>query len=305
MLAFRGAGGEPPRRLRSCGVSPVPLVPQESSILPLQSQSVVFFNHFKSNNLLEKSLSKNRDSQILFLELFLDSLHTLHNNKSESTTIRKDEIRLALNHDDYIRQLFGNEDTALQAVNESIRKHGMPAISVQPEIGRLLALLVSIAKPRNVMEIGALGGYSGIMLAGALDKEGSLTSLELEETYANVAKDNVTKAGLGDKVKYVIGPALQNMESLHSAGQQYDFFFIDADKVNYPNYFDMSLKLASPGAVIVADNTLQGDRVMDDNEKDPNVEAIRTFNEKMATDERIEAIMLPLCDGLTVGRVKT
>ncbi|MFP3490698.1 O-methyltransferase, partial [Staphylococcus sp. SIMBA_130] len=80
-----------------------------------------------------------------------------------------------------------NEDEALQSVNESIRKNGMPAISVKPEVGRFLSLLVSIAKPRNIMEIGALGGYSGIMLASALDKEGSLTSLELEEAYANVA----------------------------------------------------------------------------------------------------------------------
>ncbi|TKD67512.1 O-methyltransferase [Pseudalkalibacillus hwajinpoensis] len=180
----------------------------------------------------------------------------------------------------------------------------MPAISVQPEVGRFLSLLVSIKKPRNVMEIGALGGYSGIMLAGALENEGSLTSLELEQSYATVAQDNLTKAGLGDKVKYVIGPALQNMESLLSAGQQYDFFFIDADKVNYSNYLDMALKLASPGAVIVADNTLQGDRVFDEDVKDENVEAIRTFNNRMANDDRIEAIMLPLCDGLTIGRVK-
>ena len=211
---------------------------------------------------------------------------------------------MARNHDEYIRNLFGNEDTALQSVNESIRRNGMPAISIKPEVGRFLALLVSIAKPRNVMEIGALGGYSGIMLAGALEKEGSLTSLELEETYANVAKDNLTRAGLGDKVKYVIGPALQNMESLHSAGQQYDFFFIDADKVNYPNYFSMALKLATPGAVIVADNTLQGDKVFDEDIHNENVEAIRSFNKQIATDDRVESILLPLCDGLTICRVK-
>ncbi|MDP4553245.1 O-methyltransferase [Alkalihalobacillus macyae] len=211
---------------------------------------------------------------------------------------------MALNHDEYIHNLFGNEDTALQTVKESIQKKGMPSISVQPEVGRFLSFLVSIKNPRNVMEIGALGGYSGIMLAGALENEGSLTSLELEDSYAAVAKDNLTKAGLGDKVKYVIGPALQNMESLLSAGQQYDFFFIDADKVNYPNYLEMALKLAVPGAVIVADNTLQGDRIFDENVKDDNVEAIRTFNNMMANDDRIESIMLPLCDGLTVGRVK-
>jgi len=211
---------------------------------------------------------------------------------------------LARNHDEYIQHLFGNEDEALQSVNESIRKNGMPAISVKPEVGRFLSLLVSIAKPRNIMEIGALGGYSGIMLASALDKEGSLTSLELEEAYANVAKDNLNRAGLGDKVKYVIGPALQNMDSLHSAGQQYDFFFIDADKINYPNYFQAALKLATPGAVIVADNTLQGDNVFDENVTTAHVTAIREFNEQVATDERVEAMLLPLCDGLTICRVK-
>ncbi|WP_347552670.1 O-methyltransferase [Pseudalkalibacillus hwajinpoensis] len=212
---------------------------------------------------------------------------------------------MASNHDEYIRNLYGNEDSAIVTVNKSISQHGMPAISIKPEVARLLTLLVKMSKPRNVMEIGALGGYSGIVLAHALDKEGALTSLELEESYANVARENLTKAGFGDKVKYVIGPALQNMESLYSAGQHYDFFFIDADKGNYPAYLDMAIKLASPGAVIVADNTLQGDRVFDDKVEDESVNAIRTFNNKMANDERLESIIIPLCDGLTIGRVKS
>ncbi|WP_270182844.1 O-methyltransferase [Alkalihalobacillus sp. CinArs1] len=211
---------------------------------------------------------------------------------------------MATNHDDYIHLLFGSEDPLLQEVNERIKANGMPSISVKPEVGRLLSILVKMRNPRHVLEIGALGGYSGIILAGALGKEGSLTSLELEQSYATVAHSNLEKAGLKEKVKYVIGPALQNMESLYNAGQRYDFFFIDADKVNYPAYLDMAIKLASPGAIIAADNTLQGDRVFDETIKDDNVEAIREFNLKMANDERLESIILPLCDGLTVGRVK-
>ncbi|WP_377891922.1 O-methyltransferase [Alkalihalobacillus sp. R86527] len=211
---------------------------------------------------------------------------------------------MATNHDEYIHSLFGTEEPLLQDVNERIKGNGMPAISVKPEVGRFLSLLVKMIRPRNVMEIGALGGYSGIILAGALDKEGSLTSLELEQSYATVAQSNLKRAGLEDKVKYVIGPAIQNMESLYNAGQRYDFFFIDADKVNYPSYLDMALKLASKGAIIAADNTLQGDKVFDETITDQNVEAIRAFNLKMANDERVESIILPLCDGLTIGRVK-
>ncbi|MCA0989503.1 O-methyltransferase [Guptibacillus algicola] len=211
---------------------------------------------------------------------------------------------MATNHDEYIHSLFGTEEPLLQDVTESIKGNGMPAISVKPEVGRLLSILVKMTRPRHVMEIGALGGYSGIILAGALDKEGSLTSLELEQSYATVAQSNLKRAGLEDKVKYVIGPALQNMESLYNAGQRYDFFFIDADKVNYPAYLDMAIKLASRGAIIAADNTLQGDKVFDETVSDENVEAMRAFNEKMANDERLESIILPLCDGLTIGRVK-
>lgn len=210
---------------------------------------------------------------------------------------------MATNHDEYIHNLFGTEDTLLQSISESIKENGMPAISVKQEVGRLLSLLVKMNSARNVMEIGALGGYSGVILASALSQDGSLTSLELEPSYAAVAESNLKKAGLEDKVKYVVGPALQNMESLYNAGQRYDFFFIDADKVNYPSYLDMALKLASPGAIIVADNTLQGDKVFDETVDDQNVEAIRAFNSRMANDDRLEAMMIPLCDGLTIGRV--
>ncbi|WNR43222.1 O-methyltransferase [Paenibacillus roseipurpureus] len=203
----------------------------------------------------------------------------------------------------YMEGLY-QEDTVLARVKEVIVAHNMPEISIAPGYGRLLTMLVTMIGAKRVLEIGALGGYSGICLARGLQAGGKLISLELKQEFADVAKQNVIDAGLGEHVEYRIGEALHHLNDLQAKGERFDFFFIDADKVNYPNYLELAIQLANPGAIIAGDNTLMRGKVVDEKQTKASVQAMRTFNQRIATDPRLESTILPAYDGLALARVK-
>jgi caffeoyl-CoA O-methyltransferase len=196
------------------------------------------------------------------------------------------------------------KDEQLEYVLETIRTNGMPDISVKPGYGRLLTLLVKLSGAKRVLEIGALGGYSGICLMRGLPEDGRLVSLELREDYAALAHANLSAAGFGGRVEYMTGEALPNLERLGAAGRRFDFFFIDADKGNYPNYLRWAIQLGAPGAIIVGDNTLLHGKVMNPAEQGNNVRKMREFNRLMAEHPRLESVMLPAYDGLAVARLR-
>ncbi|GMA50054.1 O-methyltransferase [Alicyclobacillus contaminans] len=198
---------------------------------------------------------------------------------------------------------FLQEDAMLRTVRQRIADAGLPAISVAPELGRLLTLLVKTARAETVLEIGALGGYSGICLARGLGPEGKLISLELKPEFAELARDNLADAGLADKVEYRVGPALDSLAQLAREGWRFDVVFIDADKPNYPQYLDYALALSRPGTLILADNVLLGDRVLDETLPHPSPVAMRTFNQRMKANPRLEATLLPVHDGFSIARV--
>lgn len=205
----------------------------------------------------------------------------------------------------YIDAVFQNQDELLEEVLSSIKENGMRSISVSPSTGKLLTMLVSISGAKNILEIGALGGYSGICLARGFGSEGTLTSLELVEDYAKLANSNLSKAGFGNQVSYLTGSALKSLEKLVSENKQFDFFFIDADKENYENYLRYCIKLAKPGALIVADNVLAGGSVADqDVEPKRYTEVMKKFNEDVASHPQLESLLIPLGDGLTISKVK-
>lgn len=205
----------------------------------------------------------------------------------------------------YIDSVFQNHNTHLDEVISSIEENGMPSISVSPSSGKLLTMLISISGAKNVLEIGALGGYSGICLASGFGKEGKLTSLELEEKYAELANNNLSKAGFGDQVSYLTGPALQSLQILVDDNKRFDFFFIDADKENYESYLEYCIKLADSGAIIVADNVLAQGSVADQ-EVQPKryTELMKKFNETVANHPQLESILMPIGDGMTISKVK-
>lgn len=205
--------------------------------------------------------------------------------------------------EDYISSLYPS-DPMLDKVLSRIREQGMPEISIAPQYGKLLTLLVLAARTSAALEIGALGGYSGICIARGLAPGGRLVSLELEERFAQVAKSHLTEAGFGEQVEYRLGEALPSLEKLDEEGARFDFFFIDADKTNYPNYLEWAIRLANPGALIVGDNTLMRGRVADPGVSAGSVQAMRRFNEQIASDPRLDSTLLPAYDGLAIARVR-
>ncbi|MGN7383174.1 MULTISPECIES: O-methyltransferase [unclassified Paenibacillus] len=209
----------------------------------------------------------------------------------------------ALDEEKYAESLLG-PDPDLERVLERIRKKDMPEVSIAPGYGKLLTILVRISGAQQILEIGALGGYSGICLARGLGDGGQLVSLELKPEYAELARYHMEEAGLGDKVEYRIGEALISLEALAVEGRTFDFFFIDADKGNYPAYLDWAIKLANPGAIIVGDNTFMRGKTVNPEKQGNSVVKMRQFNERITSDERLEGVLLPAYDGLAIARVK-
>ncbi|NEN82928.1 O-methyltransferase [Paenibacillus elgii] len=210
---------------------------------------------------------------------------------------------MPLSAEAYLEGLF-EPDAELERVQEGIRENGMPEISIAPGYGRLLTMLTRLVRAEQVLEIGALGGYSGICLARGLSAGGKLVSLELKQEYADLAHKHLREAGLGDKVEYRIGEALDSLEALSAEGRRFDLFFIDADKGNYPNYLEWAIKLARPGALILGDNLLMRGKTTDPEQNGNAVTKMRQFNESIARDPRLEGVLLPAYDGLAIARVR-
>src|SRR5215204_799392 len=163
--------------------------------------------------------------------------------------------------DTYVEDLFSSSDEILEAALRDSRRAGLPEINVSPNQGRLLQLLTEIAGARRILEIGTLGGYSAIHFARAFPDDGALISLEIDEHHAGVARINVERAGLSDKVEIRVGDAHELLASLIE--DPFDVIFIDADKESYPEYLDASLHLVRPGSLILGDNTIRGGTVLD------------------------------------------
>ncbi|HEX7057286.1 MAG TPA: O-methyltransferase [Bacilli bacterium] len=210
---------------------------------------------------------------------------------------------MKLTAEQYIEQIFPH-DADLARVTASLKANGMPEISVPPGYGRLLTMLAALAGGESALEIGALGGYSGICICRGLRENGKLISLELSPEFAETAKQNIREAGFGGMVELRVGEALASLAALANENQRFDLIFIDADKGNYPLYLEWAIRLSHPGTVIAGDNALLHGRTMDPEEDGPSVIAIREFNEKMATDPRLISAIIPAYDGMAVGVVK-
>ncbi len=208
--------------------------------------------------------------------------------------------------DTYVEDLFSPSDEILEAALRDSRRAGLPEINVSPNEGRLLQLLVEIAGARRILEIGTLGGYSAIQFARALPDDGALISLEIDKHHAGVARNNVERAGLSEKVEIRVGDAHELLAAIVEDEEgPFDVIFIDADKESYPAYLEASLRLVQEGSLILGDNTIRGGTVLDP--QDATVRATREFNERIARDPNLSGIVLPLIreviDGLTIARV--
>ena len=195
--------------------------------------------------------------------------------------------------DDYINDLFIGSDAALDSALKASDDAGLPSIQVAPNQGKLLMLLARAQNARRILEIGTLGGYSTIWLARALPRDGRLVTLELEPKHATVARANIARAGLGEKVDVRVGPALESLKKLVAEKHEpFDFVFIDADKTGYPDYLTWSLKLAHRGTMIIADNVVRDGAIADAKSEDRSVQAVRHMNEMLAKEPRVSATVL-------------
>lgn len=200
--------------------------------------------------------------------------------------------------DDYLEGALVETDAALDAALRASAAAGLPDHQVSPSQGKLLQLLARLVGARRILEIGTLGGYSTIWMARALPRDGRLVTLEADAAHAAVARTNLARAGLGERVELREGPALGALPRLaeEDAGP-FDLVFVDADKPNNPDYLDWSVRLARPGSLIVLDNVVRGGEVVRADSDDPRIQGIRRMNERIAADPRLDATALQ-----TVGR---
>jgi len=206
--------------------------------------------------------------------------------------------------DRYITDLLVPEDPALDVALRASDAAGLPPIAVTPNQGKLLELLARVQGARSILELGTLGGYSTIWLARALPPGGRLVTLEAEPRYAALARVNIARAGFGEVVEIRVGPALETLPELVAEGAgPFDLIFIDADKGNYPGYFEWSLKLSRPGTVIVGDNVVRDGAILDPDAKDPLtgdtdlIRGVRRFYELLAAESRVSATAIQTVGG--------
>lgn len=182
------------------------------------------------------------------------------------------------------------EDPALEAALRASAEAELPAIAVTPSQGKLLHLLARSIGARRILEVGTLGGYSTIWLARALPPGGRLITLEASPDYAEVARQNIARAGLAEAVELRVGPALETLPALAAERPEpFELVFIDADKVHTPDYFRAALELTRPGSLIVADNVVRDGAVVQEGSERPDVRGSRGLHELLAAEPRVSA----------------
>jgi predicted O-methyltransferase YrrM len=212
--------------------------------------------------------------------------------------------------DEFVSETLVPQDAALGSALDAAEAAGLPQIQVSPPQGVLLALLVRLTEARNVLEFGTLGGYSSIVMARAMPPGGKLITLEANPDFAEVARRSIEGAGLGDVVEIRVGPALEILPGLEEEGAgPFDLVFIDADKVNTPNYFSWALEHTRPGALIVADNVVRGGTLAETASDDDTTKAQRLLHEMLSEDPRVSATTIQTVgvkgyDGFTIGLVE-
>lgn len=211
--------------------------------------------------------------------------------------------------DQLFNSVLHTEDDALVATREAAEAAGMPAIEVSAQHGKLLYLLATAMRATRVLEIGTLAGYSTINLARAVGPEGRVVTLEFEPRHADIARENLARAGVGSRVEVIVGAALDTLPLLGSRGETFDLVFIDADKENNVGYVEWAIKLGRPGAVIVVDNIARFGRVLEPAADDLQARAVRDMLAMMGDHPRLDAAAIQTVgtkgwDGFAVALIK-
>lgn len=204
---------------------------------------------------------------------------------------------------DYLLSVSLREPEILQNLRQETANHPMSQMQIAPEQGQFMQLLVRLMGAKKALEVGVFTGYSSLAVALSLPADGKLIACDISEEYTAIARRYWELAGVAGKIDLRIAPALETLDQLLAEGQAntVDFAFIDADKSNYPNYYERVLALVRPGGLIVIDNVLWSGQVADPQVQDNRTTAIRTFNQTLHQDDRVALSMLAVADGLTLA----
>ena len=203
---------------------------------------------------------------------------------------------------EYVRRAGLREHPVLARLREDTAAMPNAQMQIAPEQGAFMALLVQLTGARRILEIGTFTGYSSTAMALALPDDGRITCLDVSREWTERAQQAWADAGVADRVDLRIGPAVESLGELED--DSFDLAFIDADKTGYDADYSGCLRVVRPGGLILIDNVLQSGRVTDPAADDENVRAIRALNERIAADERVDFVLLPLADGLTMARIR-
>ena len=214
---------------------------------------------------------------------------------------------------EYIEQHSSPESTVLQQITRSTHLEVINPRMLSGHVqGRVLSMLSQMIQPKRILELGTFTGYSALCLAEGLSDNGMLITIEHNDEMEDSIQRNLALSPLGEKIKLVIGDAKDTLKNFElrikdfELGEGFDLVFIDADKKEYCTYLDLVLPLMREGGWILADNTLWDGHIIDPAyDKDKQTIGLRDFNDKVMADERLEKVILPLRDGLTIIRVKT
>lgn len=216
------------------------------------------------------------------------------------------QIELQKSIQQKISERFAAEDEGLRNALTAAQAQGLPEIQISPIQGKMLQILAATCNARKILEIGSLGGYSGIWLARALPSDGRLITLEISPKHAAAVRSAFARAQVDTIAEVRVGKALDLLPDLEKEGP-FDLFFIDADKGSYPDYLTWALRLSRPGSIIVADNCIRGGRAFEppDNE---DTAGIIAYNQRIADDPRLTSLLLPMddeySDGFAISVVK-
>ena len=204
----------------------------------------------------------------------------------------------------YLQKVSLREPPVLRRLREEITAHPYASMQISPEQGQFMALLIKLIGARRTLEIGVFTGYSSIAVALALPQDGCITACDVDEDFISIARGYWDEAGVSNKIDLHMAPALDTLQQLLDQGStnSYDLAFIDADKCNYPNYYEKCLQLVRPGGIILVDNVLWGGRVANQDIYDEDTLGIRRLNTIIHADDRVDVSMIPIGDGLTLVR---
>ena len=205
---------------------------------------------------------------------------------------------------EYYIKVTVRESDAHRRLREVTAKMPESMMQIAPEQGQFMALLVKMIGVRRAFEAGTFTGYSALRIAEALPDDGVLIACDVNEQWTSIGQRHWQEAGVADKIDLRLGHALETLQSLLNEGAagSFDLGFIDADKTSYSRYYELGLDLLRAGGVLLFDNVLWHGKVADPQHTDADTEAIRAINKRVFNDQRVDASMLPIGDGLTIAR---